>query len=322
VLVALGLHREMTAAELAPLAALCARYGAALAQHDPDAATGGPANSPHPLHRLVWEVDGIVVVGVVEPHQYAGFSGGAKALAIGCAGRAPIARLHGLELLRDPRVQLGATDDNPFHAALWAAMRPVTAPILALQIVPSDPPRVLFGPLDATFAAAVAHARATLFAPHDGALKWVHLPVVEAKGASFYQASRAATYVAAVERCVVERGGWLLLEAPCPEGVGQGAGERACEAAMMSGVAQLDAELSGALPAPADAAGGRQRAYVLARTLRTHHIALIGAAPIPALTSMNIPQFDTLAAALDALGLAPDAGATLPDVFSAVPTLR
>jgi hypothetical protein len=259
---------------------------------------------------------------VVEPHQYAGFSGGAKALAIGCAGRAPIARLHGLELLRDPRVQIGATDDNPFHAALWAAMRPITAPILALQIVPSDPPRVLFGPLDATFAAAVAHARATLFAPHDRPLKWVHLPVVEAKGASFYQASRAATYVAAVERCVVERGGWLLLEAPCPEGVGQGAGERACEAAMMSGVALLDAELSGALPAPADAAGGRQRAYVLARTLRTHHIALIGAAPIPALAPMNIPQFDTLAAAIDALGLAPDAGATLPDVFSAVPTLR
>jgi hypothetical protein len=322
ILIGLGLHRPMTNAELVPLRTLGARFGAAIVQHDPDAATPGPQHSPHPLHPLAWEADGIVLVGLVEPHQYAGFSGGPKALAIGCAGRAVIARMHGLELLREPGLQLGKTAGNPFHDALWAAMAYVSAPTLALQIVPSKPARVFFGPLLPTYQAATAHAAATLFESHDRPLAWAHLPVEAAKAGSFYQASRAATYVAAVEDCVVEPGGWLLVEADCPEGIGLGAGELACEQAMLTGRQQLDDELDGRITAPADAAGGRQRAYVIARTLRTHSIALIGQAPpLDALAALGIPQFATLDEALGALHLDAARGATLPDVFRRVPRL-
>jgi lactate racemase len=322
VLVGLGLHRPMRPDELTVLAILCGSHDAALVQHDPDLATSGPSHSAHTLHELVWRADGIILVGLVEPHQYAGFSGGPKALAIGCAGREAISRMHGLELLRDPGVRIGQTDNNPFHQALWDALAPIKVPLYALQIVPSVPPLALYGPLEPTFKDALAHARQTLFEPHDRPLAWVHLPVAPAKAVSLYQASRAATYVVGVQGCVVAPGGWLLIEAACPEGVGTGEGERACEAALWSGVARLEAELDGRVSAPPDAAGGRQRAYVIARALRTHHIALIGAAPIPALTSMDIPQFETLEIAIRALELDPNGGATLPDVFHRVPILR
>ncbi len=57
-------------------------------------------------------------VGVVEPHLYAGFSGGVKGVAIGCAGEPTIAWTHRPAFIDEPGVALGRLDGNPFQQTL------------------------------------------------------------------------------------------------------------------------------------------------------------------------------------------------------------
>jgi nickel-dependent lactate racemase len=57
---------------------------------------------PGLVHRSIADAAWCVSVGVAEPHQYAGFSGGHKGVAIGCGGRATIAALHARDRVMDP----------------------------------------------------------------------------------------------------------------------------------------------------------------------------------------------------------------------------
>src|SRR5665811_1786564 len=59
---------------------------------------------PFQINRLAAECDLLIATGIVEPHQYAGFSGGGKTIAIGCANEAVIEYTHGPALLDDPPV--------------------------------------------------------------------------------------------------------------------------------------------------------------------------------------------------------------------------
>ncbi len=333
VMIALGLHRPMTERELAPLAALLASLGVPLIQHDashPGTITlrddvglleGHVGTLPAAFHPKVVEADHLIALGLVEPHQYAGFSGGVKTLAIGCASAATISAMHGLTLLRAPGTRLGQLEGNPFQAALRRSA--ATLPTIdALQLVPGPAhtwAAMTYGPAIEAQREAVALAGASMFEAHPTQYPWVHLPVEEAKAASFYQASRAASYVALVARPIIETGGWLLIEAPCREGFGLGAGERAAEALARQGIHALLTQLRD--PHASSPAGGAQRAHVMALVSEVARVALIGAPPIEALRALEIPQFATLTDAQHTLGLDPGAGVSLPDVFHRVPTL-
>lgn len=332
-LVALGLHRPMTEDELMDLALIASNYGAELWQHDArgshvvaldDSSAPDPDGIPATFHRLVTLADHLICVGVVEPHQYAGFSGGIKTAVIGAGGEATISAIHGMRYLRDERMRIGVVDGNPFQDALWrlGARLPQA---WALQVVPAcgddapSEPAHFFGPARDAYSQAVAVARERFFERHTRAVDWLRLPVPPAKAVNFYQASRAATYVALARAPVVRPGGLVIVEADCPEGIGQGPGERACAEAMLRGRDALLAELR----SDRDIAvrGGEQRAYVLARALEHCQIALVGAAPpMPELEAMGIAQFDDVHAALAALKPGDD-GSRIPNVFERVPYL-
>ncbi|MDK2820669.1 MAG: hypothetical protein PWP31_634 [Clostridia bacterium] len=57
------------------------------------------------------EADGRILVGMIDPHQFAGFSGGAKGLSVGCCGEATIRANHAH--LLDPEARLGRIEGNP-----------------------------------------------------------------------------------------------------------------------------------------------------------------------------------------------------------------
>lgn len=338
VLVGLGLHRPMHDDEIAQLRALCDRLDVALDQHDARAADlvelAGDVADGHPdwpalparFNRHVAEAERIITVGTVEPHQYAGFSGGAKGVAIGSGSHATISAMHGLEFLRDERTRLGRTDANPFQQALWALIEP-TPPAWGLQIVPraegerSARTEAHFGPVDEAFERAVDQATERFFRPVDRRFDWLHLPVPDEKASNFYQASRAATYVALTDRPAITRGGTLILEAACPEGIGRGDGERACAEAMRRGRDTLLDELRGAsTDEPVETRGGQQRAYVIAKALDHCEIVLVGAPPITELDAMGIAQYDSLEDAHHAEHLGAR-GTTIDDTFHGVPVL-
>ena len=324
VLVGLGLHRPLTAAERAPLAAVAAARGAALLEHqalNPMALVTvctnlGRGDRPLPavLHHAVLDAQVRVVIGLVEPHQYAGFSGGAKGIAVGCAGHATIAGLHSLELLRDPGTRLGNLDGNRFQALLWRIVAGLSD-TYGVQVVPGTPSRAFVGPLGAACDAAAAEAARTLFVDHPARSPAVLVRVPGAKASSFYQASRAATYVAEVPAPVVEEGGAIVIVAACPEGMGQGEGERAFAAACEEG---RDALLATLASGQGRIEPGAQRAYVLARVLARFRLALVGAPELPGLAALGVLQAPDVAAAQAALGLqAPPVD--LGDVFRRVP---
>ncbi|MFB9806203.1 lactate racemase domain-containing protein [Haladaptatus pallidirubidus] len=121
VVIGLGLHRPMTDEEIAD--ALGERADLA-ENHDADSAvevgrvTAGESEIPIELNPTVADADRVFSTGMVEPHQYAGFSGGAKTVAIGAGGESLIRYTHGPEMLARDGVRLGRTADNPFRETL------------------------------------------------------------------------------------------------------------------------------------------------------------------------------------------------------------
>ncbi len=73
------------------------------------------AGVPVHIARRLAEADLAISVGVVEPHLYAGFSGGVKGVAIGCAGRETIAATHHPRFISQPGVAVGELAGNPFQ---------------------------------------------------------------------------------------------------------------------------------------------------------------------------------------------------------------
>ena len=333
ILVALGLHRPMNASELAPLAEISQRFDIPLIQNAPQEPArvvcveddvgyeleGVTQPLPACFDGAIAEADHIICTGLVEPHQYAGFSGGVKTVSIGCASQQTISAMHGLPYLRHPGTRLGQLDGNMFRQALRRLVRDLP-PIYALQVVPCEEPVVTFGPAEVAFKEAAAHAAKTLFVEHDKTYPWVALPVPSVKATNVYQSSRAASYVALAARPVIEPGGWLLVEAACEEGMGEGAGEQAFARALERGFDALWREFQDVSYTPT-LRGGQQRAYVFAQVLSQYRMAWIGAAYQESLDAFGIPQFDTRARAIEALELDASAGLIAEDVFHRVPIL-
>lgn len=321
-LVALGLHRPMNSRELRPLVEIARTWDIELEEHDPTATDVRCAHDPPALysHRVA-DSDALVAVGTVEPHQYAGFSGGAKTFAIGCGGVEAIQYMHSFEFLRMPEVRVGSVKNNPFQEALWQMVASLKLPHYGVYVVPDGRDRawsIHIGEARSAFEDAVESARRHHFERVEPA-RWMRLRVPSSKASSFYQASRAATYAALVAQPGILPGGWLLVEADCVEGMGQGRGEQACAQAMLRGVDTLLEELAGSRPAPR-LKGGEQRAYVIARALKHAQIALVGARfRHEELAVMGIRQFSTLGDAIQDLGLDPADGLDVAQPFHRVP---
>lgn len=70
------------------------------------------------LNSIWLESDVKITTGFVEPHFFAGFSGGPKLVAPGLAGFDTIMKLHSAPLIAHPRATWGITHGNPIHDAI------------------------------------------------------------------------------------------------------------------------------------------------------------------------------------------------------------
>ncbi len=301
-LCATGLHRPSTQAEKAAKlgADIVARYRIVDhdAQHEVVSLGQTEHGIPLTINRLAAAADLLLATGVVEPHQYAGFSGGSKIVAVGVAGEPTIAHTHGPLMLDQAGVRLGNLLDNPFQAAVREAGRRACLRFV-LNVVLDGEGRALAvaaGAPDAVHdhLAAVAQAASVARAaqPYDAIIVGVGFP----KDQNFYQASRAATYVGLVERPALAAGGVIILPAPCPEGVGAGAGEQRFADLMRAGAhhpTQLLAELRAHGFPP-----GAQRAFMLAQLLERFHLVVVGCENPAELAACHVPTAPTIETAL------------------------
>jgi nickel-dependent lactate racemase len=75
------------------------------------------------VNRELMDCDLRILTGFIEPHFFAGFSGGGKAIMPGMAGLETILNNHSAEHIRDPRATWGVTQGNP----IWEEVQAVTA---------------------------------------------------------------------------------------------------------------------------------------------------------------------------------------------------
>jgi len=158
-----------------------------------------------------------IVVGNIEPHQFVGFSGGAKSAAIGLAGLETINRNHAL--MTHPASQLGEYETNParqdveeigqmmgIHLALNAILNPDK------QIV-----RVLAGDPVVVMQEGVPLSRqiCQVSVPQKYSLM-ISSPGGHPKDINLYQAQKGLAHAAQVTK----PGGTIILIAACPEGSG------------------------------------------------------------------------------------------------------
>ncbi len=74
------------------------------------------------LNRRWVEADRRIVIGFIEPHFFAGFSGGAKGICPGVAGLETILHLHGAPLIAHPAATWAEMDRNPIQQGIQEAV--------------------------------------------------------------------------------------------------------------------------------------------------------------------------------------------------------
>ena len=75
------------------------------------------------IHRIAAEADLLISEGFIEPHFFAGFSGGRKSVLPGIAARETVFWNHNSIFIADPHARTGILDGNPLHRDMLYAAR-------------------------------------------------------------------------------------------------------------------------------------------------------------------------------------------------------
>jgi lactate racemase len=174
--------------------------------------------TPALINRHLAEADVRIITGFIEPHFFAGFSGGVKGIMPGCAGLKTVMSNHGAKNIGDPRSTFGITEGNP----LWEELRDI-----ALRVGPSFVCNVTLNEkraITGVFAGDIiaAHKKGTEFV-RESAMQRVKAPfeIVLTTNSGYpldmnlYQGVKG---MSAGARIIQERG-TLILACECREGV-------------------------------------------------------------------------------------------------------
>ena len=223
VLVATGTHRANTEFELEKMLGSEILARLRVINHDARDSSSLVALGIHGdgvpvlLNRHFVEADIRVTTGFVEPHFFAGFSGGPKLVAPGLAGLETVLVLHDALRIANPRATWGVLEDNPVHADI-RAIAAATGVDFAFDVVLNRDQQIVdafAGELFAMHAAAVRASRASAMVevPH-------RFDVVVTTNGGFpldqnlYQSVKGMS--AAAE--VVKRGGLVIVASECRDG--------------------------------------------------------------------------------------------------------
>jgi nickel-dependent lactate racemase len=225
ILIATGLHRAATEAEIRQIAGpeTAAHYtilnhdARNLDQHRRLGTT--KSGTPVFVDERFLSADLHLSLGFIEPHLMLGFSGGRKLIAPGLAGEPTIKELHSSRFMRDPRAREGSVWDNPLHAELLEIARMARHDFIidvslnrARKIA-----QVFAGEPEATHAAGMRWVSSMhmqdVGAPADAVITTsAGYPL----DLTFYQCVKGITAAANL----VRKGGSMLLFGKCDEGVG------------------------------------------------------------------------------------------------------
>ena len=223
----LGTHRPNTREELETMLTREVVANYRVLNHEPEnpealVQVGTTADgTPALLNRHIVEADLRIITGFIEPHFFAGFSGGVKGIMPGCAGLETVMSNHGAKNIGDPQATFGVTEGNP----LWEELRDIalkTGPSFLLNVTLNEQRDITN-----VFAGDIieAHKTGCVFVKKS-AMQPVERPfdIVVTTNSGYpldlnlYQGVKGMSAGARV----LKEGGTLILAAECREGVPDG----------------------------------------------------------------------------------------------------
>jgi nickel-dependent lactate racemase len=222
--IALGTHRQVSGEELTRLVGAEFTRRLRVVQNDCfDPATQvnlGLTRQGHPawINRELAQCDLKILTGFIEPHFFAGFSGGGKAVMPGMAGLATIMANHCAANIAHPQATWGVTRGNPIWEEVMEVAHKV-APTFLLNVTLNRDKQitgVFAGDLDTAHALGVEFARKTAMAPVEQPFDIV---VTSNSGypldINLYQSVKGMSSAAQV----VRPGGAIVIATECWDGI-------------------------------------------------------------------------------------------------------
>ena len=173
------------------------------------------------LNSEILEYDLRILTGFIEPHFFAGFSGGGKALMPGMASLETVRNNHSISKLEHPNTRWGYTSGNPLWEELMEAAE-LAAPLFLLNITlnrDKEITGVFAGELREAHERGCSFAKETAMAPLEEAFDVV---ITSNSGypldLNVYQSVKG---MSAAER-IVKKGGSIIMVAECWDGIPAG----------------------------------------------------------------------------------------------------
>ncbi len=223
---ALGTHRPQTEAEMIQLLGPNVYSSHRCLQHDAFdddllVSVGSTSRgNPVRLHHLLLESDLCILTGFIEPHFFAGFSGGPKGVLPSLAGFESVLSNHGTEMISHPNANWGILEGNP----IWEEMREVALRVphtFLLNVAMNSEKKitgVFAGDLVAAHAAGCQFVKQTAMVP----VPSLYDIVVSSNSGypldqNLYQSVKGMSAASQIVRA----GGAIIMAAECADGIPQ-----------------------------------------------------------------------------------------------------
>ena len=144
ILIATGMHRATTKEEL------IAKYGKEIAEHekfvihvsrnDEDMVSVGtlPSGGDCRINKLAANADLLISEGFIEPHFFAGMSGGRKSVLPGIASKVTVLANHCSEFINSPHARTGILQGNPIHEDMLYAAKAAKLAFICNVVIDAD----------------------------------------------------------------------------------------------------------------------------------------------------------------------------------------
>ena len=143
-LVATGFHRPTTAAELEAKLGPEIMGRVRIVLHDSRSPASNvrvgtlPSGAPCVIDRVAAEAELLISEGFIEPHFFAGFSGGRKSVLPGVADQVTVLGNHCSKFIDSPFARTGNLDDNPLHEDMVAAAKLARLAFIANVVIDEE----------------------------------------------------------------------------------------------------------------------------------------------------------------------------------------
>ncbi len=274
ILIATGLHRATTPEEQRRM------FGDAIVDNEKIAVNDAfdpsqfvhictlPSGADFEVNRLAAECDLLVTEGFIEPHFFAGFSGGRKSILPGICSQVTVNENHSYKAIASPYAMAGVLEKNPIHEDMVAAARAVNVQF-TFNVALDGEKKIIAafcGDLEESHAKGVEFIRSLSQCPSiTGDI------VVTSNGGypldqNLYQSPKA---VATAEACAGEDG-VIIMCCSCADGMG---GTHFEKLIAMGTPEEIDANLS-KIP-PKETIPEQWCAQIYSRILRKHPVILV-----------------------------------------------